>query len=242
MPIGCLLIHGFSVTPPVVGFLKERLEQAGMIVETPLLAGHGGDWKGYEDSRWEDWYGSVREGYQQLKSRVDSVVVAGQSLGGILSLKLAADFTEIKKVACLATPLFLDSLLARLLMPIVCKTFIGKFYRFHPKAFIDTLSDRSALKQFKEWSYPKLPVKGILSIRDFLEMVRPELKKIEAPVLVIHSKNDPLVSRQTEEFFKKSIQKLKMILLEKSGHIISMDYEKEIVAREMIHFFKGDPA
>src|SRR3989338_4875599 len=41
MPPGVLLIHGFTATPAVMGFLKDQFEKAGFVTESPLLAGHG---------------------------------------------------------------------------------------------------------------------------------------------------------------------------------------------------------
>lgn len=240
MPPGCLLIHGFTATPPVMGFLKGCLESAGFEVVVPLLAGHGGDWSRYEESGWSEWYQSVMEPLREMKGRASSLFIAGQSLGGLLALKLALEFgSAIQGVACLATPLYLDQFLARFLLPFVSKTPVRKIYRFQSKFGQASLEDPVALKQFRQWSHPKMPIRGIINIQEFQEKLRPLLKGLAIPLLEIHSKRDPLISSRTERFFQSLPCQKEFLLLERSGHIISMDYEKDRVADRMISFFKN---
>ncbi|MDO8462180.1 MAG: alpha/beta fold hydrolase, partial [Deltaproteobacteria bacterium] len=150
MPPGCLLIHGFTATPPVMGFLKGRLEEAGFEVVAPLLAGHGGNWERYEESGWPEWYQSVIGPLQEMKKKVSPLFIVGQSLGGLLALKLALEFgSAIQGIVCLATPLYLDQFLARFLLPFVSKTPVRKVYRFQSKFGQASLEDPVALKQFR---------------------------------------------------------------------------------------------
>ncbi|MBI1909741.1 MAG: alpha/beta fold hydrolase [Deltaproteobacteria bacterium] len=237
----CLLIHGFTATPPVMGFLKKSLEEAGFFTVTPALAGHGGDWQGYEESGWPEWYESVRVAYREMVGRYSPIFVAGQSLGGLLSLKLALDVgPAIRGVTCLATPLYLDSFLARFLLPVIWKTPVREVYRFQPKFGQASLEDPEGLRQFRQWSHPKMPIRAIVSIRELQDQLRPALGGFKTPLQVIYSRKDPLISGKTNRFFREKIPAQKeFLILERSGHIISMDYEKEVVVRKMVEFFKS---
>ena len=58
----------------------------------PRLAGHGTSWQELNLTTWEDWYSGVREEFTALAAECDQVFLAGLSLGGALSLRLAEEF------------------------------------------------------------------------------------------------------------------------------------------------------
>ncbi len=97
-----LLLHGFTATPDVMRPLANALFTAGYTVLAPLLSGHGGTAERLEESRWTDWYADAHKSFEELKKDHDHVFVAGLSMGGLLTLKLAEDFsTQIKAISLL---------------------------------------------------------------------------------------------------------------------------------------------
>ena len=87
---GCLLIHGFSGSPPEMRPMGEYLAEKGLTVLGVRLAGHGVTPEDMASTRWRDWVGSAKEGLQELQVRCELVFVAGLSMGGLITLHLSA--------------------------------------------------------------------------------------------------------------------------------------------------------
>src|SRR5215467_15002695 len=86
---GCLLIHGLTGTPGEMRYLGERLHSAGFTVNGVCLAGHCTTVEDLKNKAWQDWYLSVKEGYNQLASSCKKVFLCGISAGALLALYLA---------------------------------------------------------------------------------------------------------------------------------------------------------
>ena len=89
-PDAFLLLHGWTGSPahfrPAARFLHER----GYAVSVPRLAGHGTSVHDMADTGWRDWVRSALDGFYGLAAGYARVHVAGLSMGGVISLLLAA--------------------------------------------------------------------------------------------------------------------------------------------------------
>src|ERR1700737_1202492 len=99
---GVLLIHGFCGTPPEVRGLGEHLSAGGFRVHGILLAGHGTTPEDLATTHWTDWIDSAQSPLEGLRAECRQVFVAGQSMGGSLSLVLAARNPDVVAIATLA--------------------------------------------------------------------------------------------------------------------------------------------
>jgi carboxylesterase len=88
-PVGVLVLHGFTGSPRTVRPWAGHLAAAGLTVRAPLLPGHGGTWQELAKTGWTDWYAAAERAFTDLSARCDQVFVAGISMGGCLSLRLA---------------------------------------------------------------------------------------------------------------------------------------------------------
>ena len=71
--------------------VAEAFGAAGFHVELPRLPGHGTAVDDMLDTRGDDWAAEAEAAYQRLAARVERVVVAGLSMGGTLTLRVAPD-------------------------------------------------------------------------------------------------------------------------------------------------------
>ena len=233
---GALLLHGFTATPECLDSLSEPLRQNGFVVEAPLLAGHGTTAEELAKTTWQDWYDGVKKSFRILQEKVDGVSVAGLSLGGLLSLMLASEYS-VKKMALLATPVFLNGFLAKRVLPLVAHSFLEKIYPYQRKWAGPAINDPIAREQFK--SYSKMPIRSIMEIVNLQKEVVQRLPRITVPTLILHSPHDTTAPYANMDYLKShlSSKKIKTVTLEKSDHILTMDYEKDLVAQEVVRFF-----
>ena len=80
---------------------REAFAAAGFSVELPRLPGHGTTVEDMMTTGWADWTGEAEAAYQRLAARTESVVVAGLSMGGSLTLWTAAQHPEVAGIVCI---------------------------------------------------------------------------------------------------------------------------------------------
>src|SRR4249920_484284 len=99
--LGALVVHDFTGKPASMRGLAEAFAEAGYHVELPRLPGHGTTIEDMLTTRWSDWSGEVEAAYQRLAARTTSIVVAGLSMGGALTLWVAGQHSEIAGIVCI---------------------------------------------------------------------------------------------------------------------------------------------
>ena len=108
-----LCVHGLTGTPYEVRPIGEALATAGLRAVGPMLPGHGGECEALARVGHEDWIDAVDLAYSKLANQHERVFVVGLSLGGLLSLWLAAR-VEVEALVVIGTPLHLRTRLASL--------------------------------------------------------------------------------------------------------------------------------
>lgn len=101
-----LLLHGFGGEPFEMEPIAERLAARGVTVSLPLLPGHGTTIEDFSRSNFSQWCEASDNAYSELAARCARVYVVGLSMGGVLSLRLAALRNPAGCVA-LAAPMYL---------------------------------------------------------------------------------------------------------------------------------------
>ncbi len=85
--------------------LGEYLHQQGLTVLGVRLAGHGTTPQDLNETKWQDWYKAVSDGVYRLQAGCDRVSIVGLSMGGLLTIKAAAEL-PVAKAAILAAPIY----------------------------------------------------------------------------------------------------------------------------------------
>lgn len=238
MSPGVLVLHGFTATPECMESLVRPLRKGGFEVRAPLLAGHGTTACDLSKTTWNDWYQGIAAEFEKLEKKTGPVSVAGLSLGGLLGLMLASEF-PVERLALLATPLFLSGFLARYLLPVIGKSPLHRIYRYQPKWAGPAINDPQGKRAFK--SYTKMPIRSILEIMKLQKEVGSRLKSITVPVLIIHSPHDNTAPYENMATLKENLgsKEIRTVTLAHSNHVLTMDFERERVAREVVKFLGG---
>ena len=235
--VSVLLIHGFSGTPYEMRYLGERLNATGMRVVGVRLAGHGGTPEELGASTHNHWYESVIGGVERLREYADPIVVAGLSMGALLSARLAIDQRETISGIVFIAPAFFIGFPRRAALGLIelLGSFTDSIYlQRHGNSDIHDDAARSVHPR-----HSLLPLRAAISLNQLARMLRPRLSEIVQPTLIIHSRRDHTCPYGKNVGFLMShlgAQEKRAVTLDESYHVITVDSEKDRVAEEVIEF------
>jgi carboxylesterase len=224
-----LCLHGLTGTPFEVRPLGEALAASGVRAVGPLLPGHGGAHEALARVGHSEWIDAVDAAHQALAARHDRVFVVGLSLGGLLSLWLAAR-VDVAALVVIATPLHLRTRLARL-VPLA-----RRVWSTVPKRRGSDIRD--ALARARHPSMTALPIVSVHHLMLLQRRVRASLGRIRAPILVAHglldASVDPADARQIAG--EVSSPERELLWLPNSGHVVPVDHDGPELARATVDF------
>lgn len=227
--VGVLLIHGFPGAPGSMRPWADHLVAEGFSVRLPLLPGHGTRWQDANRTTFADWLGEVTAAFQELTARCRAVVVCGLSMGGTLTLRLAELYPEAMAGIVLVNPSVLTLRKdAKYLLPVL---------RYVLPAYPGIIGD-IAKPGVEEPGYRWIPVKAYYSLSKAWPVVRQELPKITTPVLLLHSRVDHVVEPVNAQVVHDEISSTDVteIVLERSYHVATLDYDAELIFAASVEF------
>ena len=232
---GVLLLHGFGDTPQSLSALAAHLHAQGWAVRVPLLHGHGASLRAFTSARADQWLSGARTALVELRSRVSHVAIVGQSMGGALATVLAAE-GGVETLVLLAPYMALPRRAAR----------IGAFH--HVVApFVPYLVSRSESSIRDPEARSKALGRGITTPRLLHELslvvgrARAALPNVAVPTLAIHSRHDPRVTIDDAEaaFALLGCEEKTLLWVERSGHVISVDFDRDLVSRKVLEWLES---
>lgn len=226
---GVLVVHGFTGSPSSMRGVAEACAAAGFHVELPQLKGHGTAVADMLPTRWSDWSADVEAAYQTLRQRCDKVVVIGLSMGGALTLWLAANHPELVGIICInpaAQPLSGEMMTG-------IESLINDGVETIPAIGSD-IADPSA----KEIAYDATPVCALHSLLvDGISVIAQQYPFIKMPMLLLNSVNDHVVDpKQSDYLVEHYGGSVERVILERSYHVATQDYDKQIVSEQSVAF------
>ncbi len=229
---GFLFIHGFTAAPYEGREIAKRLyDELGYTVAVPLLPGHGTTPEDMKSIEWMDWYLFVRDQYFDLKKHCSRIIVCGQSMGGALALHLASHH-PVDAVVTLAAAVFLKDWRLKLL-PVA-----RHLITYQHKSKGPDIKNKALKSQVP--SYPKYPVKSVDQLLGLVEHTRQDLAEVTAPILLVHSRNDRTVHFDNMQYIYDHVAspRKEKLVLENSYHVISIDFDKDLVYESIAGFVK----
>ena len=227
---GVLVIHGFTGNPSSVRELAERFAAEGFHVEVPRLSGHGTVIEDMMPMRWSDWSADVEAAYTVLSTRCKQVVVAGQSMGGALTLWLAAHHPEIAGIICI-NPVAQGRTAEEIAFFEVIES---------GEESLPGVGNDIADTKVVENAYAGTPLRAAYSMYvDGAAPLAEHYPKMVMPMLLINSVQDHVVEPTQSDFLVAHYAgKIERVMLEKSFHVATQDVEKEIVMSRSVEFAK----
>lgn len=219
---GFLLLHGFTATTTEVRPLAESLHSAGHTVSAPLLPGHGTHPDDLNKVRWQDWLQTTESEYQKLSEQCEEVWVAGESMGGLLSLLLASKHPAIKGVLLYAPALSVNKLQAAYVLQYVMKY----------------LTKKPSKDDLLWKGYNVYPLKGAVELLKLQKQTRKVLGKVTQPTLAFFSEKDATVKLAASDLLKEKIgsKAFELVILKESPHVILLANEQEKVLEHTLRY------
>lgn len=233
-----LALHGFTGSPSELGFLVDRLREAGLEVSAPLLPGHGTSPEDLQDRTFEEWLAFARDALAAERKAHGRVIVVGFSMGTLLGLSLALESPGPDALVLLACALRMSPPLRagfRLLsgakrLPAV----------YVPKPFGPDLRDRTLLASIQ--AYDKQPLRAAMEVYRAGKRLRGELGRVKCPTLLLHGERDhvcdPAGSREALSSLGTTDVHLRTYA--RSAHMLALDYDRASVAHDVINFCKRE--
>ena len=226
---GVLLVHGFTGSPSEMRLLGNYLNDIGYTVFAPRLAGHGSSPEDMAKTSWPQWYSSVEDAYILLSGLCSEIDVVGLSMGGLLSLKLSSEY-PVNRVVSLSAPIYIaDNRLPMLPLYRLVRSYAPKRRR----RFYD-------IDEIYSVCYDRTPLNCLQSLIELIKDVDQLLPTLLNPTLIVQSRNDHTVRPKSAKHIYDRIgsRYKQLIWLEDSGHIVTLDLEREQVFEVIADFLR----
>lgn len=227
-----LLLHGFTGNSADVRQLGRFLEKRGYTSIAPHYKGHGTAPEQLIQTGPSDWWQDVVTAYQTLvDDGYEQIAVAGLSLGGVFTLKLATQRPVLGAV----------TMCAPMTMRTTDKMFEGvlryaeNFKKFEGK---DEQTIHNEVAQITAQGMPSLA-----ALRDEVQAVRDELDLVYAPILVVQATHDEVIDPQSAHIIYEGVSSDEKDLkwYDESKHVITLGKEKEQLHQDIYAFLESLP-
>lgn len=227
---GVLLCHGFTGTPQSMRPWGEYLAARGLTVSVPLLPGHGTRWQDMQQTGWQDWYAEVDRELRELSTRCSQVFVCGLSMGGALTLRLAALHGHAISGIVLVNPSVKGDSPQLKVVPLLR----------HVVPSVPGIASDIAMEGGAEVGYERTPLHAVHSLSRFWKIVRAGLPQVTQPLLLLHSRVDHVVhpSNSAVVLSKVSSTDVTERVLERSYHVATLDHDAEQIFEESYGFIR----
>ena len=253
--IGVLLIHGLTGTPAEMRLLGKGLNKQGFTIYGVQLAGHCAAMEDLVASRWTDWLRSVESGLLRFGRHVDHVVVAGLSMGSLLSLAAAQKHPDkVAGVGALSTTFRYDGWsipsYTRLafLLPLFRLLGIGRnsvFMEAPPYGIKDEALRARIVEQMNSGDssaagLPGNPWWSVIELRALSAHVMKNLPQMRSPCLVLHAREDDISSVSNAHDIERIAvnSHVELVLLDNCYHMITIDRERRTVIAKLNEFIE----
>lgn len=215
-----LVLHGWCATAESVRFLTAGVLAEGFSVLAPTLPGHGTSSDDMQRFGPLDWIAAGREALELLSRHHRRVTLLGTSMGGTLSLQLAALLPEVvSSVVTVNAPLFLAN-----------PDFAVAVMTGHPSEALPGWERTEFMgAPVPEFTYSERSRKSGADLLAMAALAREALPRVSAPLLVLHSIDDQVVPfSSAEEIVARTGSASKSLVpLSRSLHAAQLDQDRD---------------
>jgi carboxylesterase len=245
-----LLLHGLTGAPADMQTITRHLRQNGYRVEVPMLPGHGVSEAELLKTTWRDWLGGAEAELLRLTDGGERAFVGGLSMGAILALALAIRHPDrVAGIVCFAATLKYDgwviprgSWFVRVgsHIPLINR------YKFHERSPYGLKDERLRAKMAEmlasgalaDAGLPAMPARSLAQNLSLIRWTKRHLHQITAPLLIVHATEDDITHIRNAEQLAAAVRgPVEKLYLEDSYHLVTLDRERNKVAKATLAFF-----
>ena len=230
-----LVIHGFSASPSSMKELDPIFLSNNLTIHSILLPGHGTSTFDLNKVNRTDWSIASENSYLDLKKNYSEVYILGYSLGGVLALEIASNY-NVSKLILINTPIKYSMKNTEIILPLL--NFIEKY---HVKGIFPG-TEKDKLYFYEKYNlYRSVPVKSMQEVIAFSYEIRPELEKVNSPILIFQSENDILADPFSSLYIYSHVnsKEKKIITLKESSHVNLTTSDRELIFEESSNFLNN---
>jgi len=249
-PDGVFLIHGLGGTQYDLGSMHKRLKNAGFVTHSLTLPGHGTDPADLAGVAAEDWIEAVIAKYREIRDQHPKLHVMGMCMGALLASVVAQREKHAKgNLVMLAPPVFIDGWATpwyRALRPLLYFVpGVGRTMKIEEEDPFGIKNEqlraivKAKFERGENFHYRWVPLECIRQVDRLRAILMKGAKNIRCPTLVVHAREDELTSLRSANFLVEQIGggRARMVVLEDSYHMVCVDNDREIVAKNVLEFF-----
>jgi carboxylesterase len=248
-PDGVFLIHGLGGTQYDLGSMHKRLKNAGFVTHSLTLPGHGTTPRDLAGVTAEDWIEAVVTKYREIRDEHPRLHVMGMCMGAVLAALVAQREKHAKgNLVMLAPPVFIDGWATpwyRGLRPLLYLVpGLGPRMKIEEEDPFGIKNEqlraivKAKFERGENFHYQWVPLECIRQVDRLRAILMKSAKEIRCPTLVIHAREDELTSIRSANFMVEQIggARARMVIVENSYHMICVDNDREIVAKNVLEF------
>jgi pimeloyl-ACP methyl ester carboxylesterase len=246
-----VLIHGYPLSDASWEYQYHPLIKAGYRVIGITLRGFGQSDKPYGKYDYDQFASDIKTVLDKLD--IKDATLAGHSMGGAIALHYVAKYNgaHVSKLALFSAAAPLHTKRPDYPYPLFTKEDITQWIELNNNdrpALLNAVGEKFVLSatsvspgigawlgSIEMQSSAYAMEQALIALRD--EDLRGDLPKIKIPTLILHAKQDKIVSYELAEQMHKAIAGSQLIPFEKSGHASFIE-EKDKFNAEFIKFLK----
>lgn len=232
--VGVIVTHGFTANPASTRPLGQRLAAEGFTVEVPVLPGHGTDHHDLARTRYRDWIAALERLVDNLRPRLEHLVLVGHSMGATLSLDIASRRpNDIDAVVSINAPLTDRGGLLVSLSPL-----LQHVVPWVPRGLAGMPANDVARPGVREHAYDRVSTRAARSLMVELPRIRSQLLDLTQPLLVVRSLVDHTVPPGDGIELQELVGSadIRELLCERSYHVVTLDHDAPAVEAAVVEF------
>ena len=225
-----LLLHSFTSNAKEMYYLAKELHSKGYTCYAPNLAGHGAAPEQLFASSMEAIWEHSRKAVQFLiDEKYEAMTVIGQSLGGVLGIRLANEFPEVKALCIISSPVLerpVEGLEQRVI--------------HYSKRYLQNRgSSEQELEAFLTGHFPR-PVEKLIALQQFIVETGKQLHLLKLPLFLAKGMLDEPVFHQSIDMIAQTAQSITIMKkqYDNSSHLITLGKERQLLTEDIIRFIE----
>lgn len=223
-----LMLHGFTGNSADVRMMGRFLEKSGYTCYAPQYKGHGVPPEELVGTGPTDWWKDVMRGYDFLRVKgYEEIAVVGLSLGGVFSLKLGYT-VPVKGIVPMCAPMYMKS------EETMYKGVLEYAREYKKNEGKDEAQINEEMDKFT-------PMDTLEALRQLISDVKDQLSNIKPPLYVVQARHDKMINTDSANIIFNNVasDNKELKWYENSGHVITLDKEREMLNHDVLAFLNG---